>query len=78
MILIVDGKEIKVLNEVKVIVGVDDLEDQELHLTLTHEGIIQDVIDAKGDIPITSSETYQEVLTRLEDEAFKILDSTFE
>jgi len=65
MIVLIDGKEVKVLNDIKIIVDLENEQEEELHLTVTHEGVITDVID-KEDVVLTSSETYQELVENLE------------
>jgi hypothetical protein len=54
MKILIDGKEVPVQNDVKVIYEEVDGAD-ELHLTLTHEGIISDVI-ADGEVIATQSQ----------------------
>lgn len=44
VILMVDGKEVKFGNDVKLIYPEMGQGDDELHVTLTHEGVISDVI----------------------------------
>jgi hypothetical protein len=71
MLVLIDGKEVKVLNDIKIIVeaGSDDDYDRQLHLTLTHEGLITDVFQAEKGEPLqpsdTDSEMYDEVVERL-------------
>lgn len=61
MIVIIDGKEIQVQNDVKIIhedhlVEVDDQEeDAQVHITCTHEGLILDVIIGDGFVLKTNS-----------------------
>jgi len=55
MIVLVDGKEIECNNDVKVIHEDPMSPDRELHITLTHEGMIADVIDADYDVSIITT-----------------------
>jgi len=70
MIVLIDGKEVKVQNDVKIIYDgvVCDLDDDdkdieaELHVTLTSEGIVTDVINSDdGGYVATMSRTYGEL-----------------
>ena len=68
----VDGKEIEVLNDVKIVydeVCVDldmntntDIYGQ-LHATMTSEGMILDLIDPEGEICATYAKEYSEMAT---------------
>jgi len=67
MIVLIDGKEIKVGNDVKIIydTGDEDYGKQELHVTATHEGIIKDVIEGDGYVVATASATAHEIVDEM-------------
>lgn len=52
----VDGKEIEVLNDVRVEVYQED----GLRLTLTHEGVVTDYVE-DGTVTVSTSSTYEEL-----------------
>jgi len=73
MKVLIDGKEIEVQNDVRiiydeVIYGWDD-DDTELegslHLVANHEGLVTDVVDKDGEIFATWSNTYGELADRI-------------
>lgn len=45
MKILIDGEEVKCLNDVKIIVDIDEDRKSEMHVTCTHEGIIQDLVE---------------------------------
>lgn len=51
MKVLIDGKEVKCQNDVKII---HDIEGDELHVTCTHEGVVTDVVSG-GEVIGTSS-----------------------
>jgi hypothetical protein len=64
MIVIVDGGDDReVLNEVKVIFG----DGRERHITITHEGIVVDLIEG-GEVVETRSIAHEELLADLEED----------
>lgn len=72
MKVLIDGKEVQVLNDIKVIydgVCVDmdfdtgDEEHAELHVTLTNEGLILDLIDEDGEVIGTYGTEHGEMAT---------------
>jgi hypothetical protein len=67
MIVIVDGgKPIEVDNDVKVILG----DGKERHITVTHEGIVIDLVDG-GEVVQTRSDTHDKLLLA-DDEEFPV------
>ena len=73
MKVLIDGKEVRVQNDIRVIYdeiiyGMDDndkdLEGQ-LQVVLTHEGMIGDVFDEDGDCIGTMSQTYGEMANEI-------------
>lgn len=66
MIVLIDGKEVEVKNDVKVIVPVVDIFNDaatgELHVTLTYEGLILDYISPGSEEILTYGATYAEQL----------------
>lgn len=72
MKVLIDGKEVTVLNDVKIIVENFDWygNKSELHLTLTSEGLITDVVredeeDQTTNVVETDSKTYSELFSFL-------------
>ncbi len=65
MTVLIDGKEVKVTNDVKIIYSDFDAEapNVELHLTVTYEGLITDVIEA-GEVLATASDMAQDLAER--------------
>lgn len=69
MIVIIDGKEVAVQNDVRIIYDevVYDMDENdnnlfgELHLFVNHEGIVSDLLDAEGNNIATMSQTYGEI-----------------
>jgi hypothetical protein len=55
MIVQIDGEEVKVLNDIKVIWEDSPDTDQQLHMAATCEGIILDVLDKDGEVEATMS-----------------------
>jgi len=56
----VDGKLITVTCDVKVVYEDNDDDNQlQLHVTLTNEGIIKDIVDKDGEIVNTSCELFK-------------------
>lgn len=65
--VILDGIETQFLNDVKVIVEAfdPDQDNVDLHLTLTHEGMISDVV-LQNDVYATSSTGYAEMVPAMD------------
>lgn len=61
MKVLIDGKKVEVLNEIRIIEELD--EDSFIALTLTHEGLIADLIETQ-EVTKTLSCTYDELLTK--------------
>lgn len=56
MDILLDGKEITMRNDLKVMV---DVEDKTLCITITHEGVILDLCDSKsGEVIVTDAAMY--------------------
>ena len=70
MKVLIDGKEVTVLNEVRFITEIGDSENHQLHTVINHEGIVYDAINDQGQVTLTDSETFLETLDRLIDDAF--------
>ena len=61
--LMIDGKKVPFQNDVKIIF--DDEDDEQLHMTYTYEGLVEDLI--QDDMVVkTSSCTYVEICENLE------------
>lgn len=67
MKVLIDGEEVEVLNDVKIIYeGLGLEEDEQLHITATSEGLIHDVFDFMH-ILGTQSATAEEIRTEIRD-----------
>ena len=56
----IDGKLITVTCDVKVVYKDNDYDNQlQLHVTLTNEGIVKDIVDKDGEIVNTSYELFK-------------------
>jgi hypothetical protein len=65
MLVMIDGEEVKVTNDIKIVYGDFDAEapNAELHLTMTSEGMISDVID-KGEVVTTAADDVLDLADR--------------
>ncbi len=61
----IDGKPVSFQNDVKIIY--DDEEDEQLHMTYTHEGLVEDLIH-NDRVVKTNSVTYVEICEELDSE----------
>ena len=64
MKVLIDGKEVEVQNDVKIIWEQedDDENEQTLQLTATYEGLIGDVFDEEGELIQTASIEHQYIM----------------
>ena len=71
--LLIDGREVAFQNEIKVIYEEDPTIGEQLHLTVTNEGLVTDVVIC-DDVEDTTSETFDEILNLLGEVLLRLLD----
>lgn len=63
--LLIDGQETPFQNDVKIIYEADEDQDEQLHMTYTHEGLVEDLLH-DDEVVKTNNVTYVEICEALE------------